>query len=153
MQYCVPHRRELTGEERDLLRFLLTGNSTLASQIDRLKVVARCGCGKCPTILFGESLDAAPLTSSGDIVADYYGPARNGTTVGVTVTERDGKLAELEASVVFDGEIEDWPPIDALVPVRQAGRKLEGKVLQTLDHGRANTISISSNKRPWWRFW
>ena len=110
MEYCIPHRHELTEEERGLLRFLLAGNTTLAAQIDRLKVVARCGCGECPTILFGESLDAEPLTSSDagsvDIVADYYGPARNGTTVGVTVVERDGKAAELEASVVFAGEIE-----------------------------------------------
>jgi len=157
MEYCIPHRRELTEEERELLRFLLADDSVHALQIDRLKVVARCGCGQCPTVLFGESLDEEPLTASGattgDIVADYYGLAKNGTTVGVTLHERDGKVAELEASVAFDGEIEGWPSIESLIPVRHVGRKLEGPLLTLEDDGRATVIDLNNGDRPWWKFW
>ena len=157
MEYFIPHRRELTEEERGLLRFLLADDSVHALQIDRLKVVARCGCGQCPTIFSGKSLDAEPLTVSnattGDIVADYFGLAKNGTTVGVTLHERDGNLAELEASVVFDGEIEGWPPTESLIPVRQAGRKLEGTMLLHEEQGRATVIDLNSGDRPWWKFW
>ena len=157
MEYCIPHRRELTEEERKLLRFLLADDSVLALQIDRLLVVARCGCGQCPTILFGESLDDEPLTGVGaktaDIIADYYGPAENGTTVGVTLHEREGKLAELEASVVHGGDIEGWPPIDSLIPVRQVGRKLKGAMLLLGDDGRATVFDLNSGERPWWKLW
>ena len=157
MEYCIPHRRELTEEERELLRFLFADESVLALQIDRLKVVARCGCGQCPTVIFGESLDDEPLTSSGattgDVVADYYGPDKNGTTVGVTLHERDGKVAELEASVVDVGDIEGWPSIESLIPVRQAGHKLEGAMLLLGDDGRATVFDPSSSNRPWWKFW
>ena len=110
--YHIPDKRELTEEERRLLRFLLTGKHALESQIDRLKVVARCGCGRCPTIYFGESLGSEPLTHVTKVV-DYCGLAANGTTVGVTLTEQDGKLARLEAWAVDVGDVEEWPPIEA----------------------------------------
>jgi len=109
----ISHKRELTEEERRLLGFLLAGNRDLETQIDRLKVIARCSCGECPTIYFGESLDSEPLTHLTKVV-DYCGLAENGTTVGVALTERDGKLARLEAWVVDAGDIEGWPPIDAM---------------------------------------
>lgn len=116
--YCIPEKRELTLEERHLLGFLVEQTDTVTARVDRVKVVARCGCGECPTILFGESLDDEPITSKDSkIVADWYGRAANGTLVGVTLFALNGKPTELEAWSIDGGEVETSPPIDALEPL------------------------------------
>jgi len=116
MPYCIPHRRELTGEERSLLAFLLQREaSSRIAELASLKVVARCGCGKCPTVLFGETLAAEPLTGSPMVeVASYRGRNAEGVAVGVVLIERNGRLAELEAWSPEGPDITAWPPISAL---------------------------------------
>lgn len=114
--YSIPDRRELTRTEFVLLERLTQQIKGLDGKVDELKVVARCGCGKCPTILFGKSFDDSPLTGPGrELIADYCGRAANGSRVGVLLWEQDGQLAELEA-IGWDGEVDEWPPIEALVP-------------------------------------
>ena len=96
------------------MRFLLDGDDALGTSVEDLKVVARCGCGDCPTVLFGLSFEDAPLTGPFRIIADYSGLADNGTLVGIGLYEREGRIAELEAWTVDGGPVSSWPPIDTL---------------------------------------
>jgi hypothetical protein len=117
MPYCVAHRRELSPEERSLLRFLLAREAPdRLPQLEHLKVVARCGCGKCPTVLFGTSLDSEPVTRSHDEqqVASYRGANAEGVDVAVSLVAPHGHLAELEAWAPVGGAINSWPPANNL---------------------------------------
>jgi len=111
--YYIPHQRELSREELRLLDFLLPRVDCIKTRATDLKVVGRCGCGKCPTILFGKSLDDHPIPSAG-VVASWSGRADNGTLVGILLSERDGFPTELEAVSEDGGEIRSWPPIDEI---------------------------------------
>jgi hypothetical protein len=45
--------RYLSESEKDVIQKLLQrGESPFFYQIEKLHVVGRCGCGKCPTIFF-----------------------------------------------------------------------------------------------------
>ena len=114
--YSVPDRRALTNEERSLVRFLLERRAPhRLGEVETLKVVARCGCGKCPTVLFGPTQDAEPLTGSPFTeLASYRGKNKDGVTVGVVLIERDGKLAELEAWSPHGPDVKSWPAVAAL---------------------------------------
>jgi hypothetical protein len=116
MPYSVAHRRELSNEERALLRLLAPEREL---EIQGLKVVARCGCGKCPTVLFAPSFDAQPVTGSPhQEIATYRGENADGVDVAITLVERNGRLSELEAWAPVDGDIRSWPPIGALKPFK-----------------------------------
>jgi hypothetical protein len=116
MPYCIPHRRELSDEERLLLRFLLEREAPARlPEMSQLKVVARCGCGACPTILLGSTLEAAPATGSPfEQVASYRGKNKEGVEVAVALIARNGALAELEAWAPYGDDIRSWPSIDDL---------------------------------------
>ncbi len=116
MPYCIPHRRELSPEELSLLRFLLEKEApNRLLEINLLKVVARCGCGQCPTVLFGLSLDQEPDTSqSFTAVADYMGRNSDNVLVGVMLIDRNGRLSELEAWSPEGEDIKSWPPLSEL---------------------------------------
>jgi len=115
--YCIVIRRELSVEEKALLSYLLKREAPdrLADLVN-LKVVARCGCGKCPTVLFGTSLSSEPITSRSPSkeIASYRGRNAEGVEVGVVLSERKGQLAELEAWAPVGGDILSWPPASAL---------------------------------------
>jgi hypothetical protein len=114
--YSIPDRRALTGEERSLLKFLLEREAPdRLGELDTLTVVARCGCGKCPTVLFGQTPDAEPLMGSPFTeLASYRGENREGVAVGVVLIAREGKLAELEAWSPHGPDIKSWPSIASL---------------------------------------
>lgn len=112
--YCIPHRRELSGEEIRLLKHLLKGNHTYENEIETLKVIARCGCGKCPTVLFGKTFDSQPLTQEFRQLAEKTGKADNGTIVGIALLERNHQIAELEAWSVCGGEVIAFPNLETL---------------------------------------
>ena len=113
--YCIPDKRELTTDERLLLKRLADDSIEIANHIDQLKVVARCGCGRCPTILFGESLDDQPITSvSSELVGDWMGRAENGRMVGIGLFAFKGRPTELEAWSPDGVDIDSWPPISAI---------------------------------------
>src|SRR5258708_10981368 len=114
--YSIPHRRALSAEERSLLRFLLEREAPArVAEAASLKVVARCGCGKCPTVLFGPTSDAEPLTGNPVTeVSSYRGRNAQGVEVGVTLIERSGRLAELEAWSPEGPDVLSWPPLLAL---------------------------------------
>jgi hypothetical protein len=116
MPYSIAHRRDLSGEEKVLLRFLLDREApNRVSELESLKIVARCGCGTCPTILFAhgtatEPTTAGPMTE----VASYRGLNAEGVTVGVVLIDRGGRLAELESWSPEGNDITSWPPPSAL---------------------------------------
>ena len=115
--YCIPDQRDLTLVESDLLRFLLTQVDGIAVVVDDLNVVARCGCGECPTILFGKSKDDEPVTSKDSHpIMDWSGRAENGTLIGIGLYAKDGIPTELEAASLDGGDVDSWPPINEIQP-------------------------------------
>jgi hypothetical protein len=118
LPYCVPHRRELSAEERSLLRHLLEREAPdRLGEIEQLKVVGRCGCGRCPTVLFGPDLDSPPLPSRPfREIANHIGRNADGVLVGVAVLEREGRIQELEAWSPWGEPITCWPDPSSLTP-------------------------------------
>ena len=112
--YCIPHKRELTHEEILILEYLLARNKKYKETISGLKVVARCGCGDCPTILFATDIEAQPSIGKFSELVSVTAKAENGTIVGVSVLERYGELSELEVWSVCGGDIDGLPSIEAL---------------------------------------
>jgi len=117
-EYCIPHKRELNETEVGLIKFLLadSGFNEFLPCLNTLKVVARCGCGSCPTVLFGNSLTSAPVTSAPELVK-YVGTSNQGAKVGVALMAKNGQLTELEAWSVCGGEFEKWPGINTLTSI------------------------------------
>jgi hypothetical protein len=108
--YAIPHQRPLTPEEKQLIAYLLEREApSRLGEIDALSVVARCGCGKCPTIMFIE--DTSPLFTE---MAHYLGQDGEGTPVGVVLLERHGRLAELEAWSPAGVDITALPELSTL---------------------------------------
>jgi len=98
----IPVERTLSNNERILIEWLLASPSSdvsdsdvskYKSQVARLRVVARCGCG-CPTVDFALGPDRKRGAS--DIVAEAGGKSPEGVSVGVILHAREGELAELE---------------------------------------------------------
>lgn len=117
--YCIPDRRDLSETELSLLTFLLSQVDDIALQASDLKVVARCGCGECPTILLGKSKGDEPITSpDSHAVMDWAGRAGNGTLVGIGLFTKDGVPTELEGWSIDGGLVETWPPIEAIERTR-----------------------------------
>lgn len=113
--YCIPDKRDLTSTEFALLDYLLQQVDGMTVDTSEIKIVARCGCGECPTILFGKSIDDDPITSSDShAIMDWSGRAENGTLVGIGIFSKDGMPTELEAWSVDGGDVVTWPPIEAI---------------------------------------
>lgn len=83
-------------------------------EIDRLVVVARCGCGACPTVLLSAEPFGQALTGKHKELASYRGINAEGVEVGVILLERKGKIAELEAWSPHGESIFSWPAPSAL---------------------------------------
>ena len=113
--YSIEHKRELNETEVNLLQFLLTdsGLNEYIENIQKLKVIGRCGCGMCPTVMFGYSYESSVITNAND-VAKYIGIAKNGTKVGISLMAIGNRLTELEAWSCCGGEFDSWPDIDSL---------------------------------------
>jgi hypothetical protein len=110
MPYSIPYQRPLSTEERELIAFLLKREAPARlSEIDALSIVARCGCGRCPTVIF-ESRVAQPFSE----IANYIGRDGQGTLVGVALVEREGRIAELEAWSPAGDDIVAWPMLSSL---------------------------------------
>ena len=114
--YSIPLRRELSGEERGLLQYILEREAPdRVSEIAKLKVVGRCGCGQCPTVIFGSSLDADPRAARPFVeIANYLGRNSEGVGVGIALLEREGHISELEAWSPEGADVAAWPPLSAL---------------------------------------
>lgn len=110
--YCIEDKRELSIIEHDILLHLVrdSGLVKYESQIKDLKVIARCGCGECPTIMFGKTFDSKPVKGSVDLVR-CMGISPNGTTIGIALMGTETELKELEAWSCCGGDFNTWPNI------------------------------------------
>jgi hypothetical protein len=111
--YCIPHKRELSSTELALLDFLLPQIDDVTVSASALKVVARCGCGACPIVLFGLTLDDEPITCrDSEANMDWSGRAENGTLVGIGIWVKDGMPTELDIWSIDGGDVVDLPPTE-----------------------------------------
>lgn len=97
--------RALTATERNTVERMASAVSeAYRNQVPQLRVVGRCGCGKCPTIFFqvhrpGDQESEVCMFSGNDSYAGL---------VGVTLFEKQGQLSQLEY-FSFDGH-DPWQP-------------------------------------------
>lgn len=98
----IPVERTLSNNERILLEWLLARPSSdvsgsdvskYKSQVAKLRVAAKCGCG-CPTVDF--ALGSDRKLGASEIVAEAGGKSPEGVFVGVILHAREGELSELE---------------------------------------------------------
>lgn len=123
MQYSIPEKRELTTSETKMLAHLFTKEkSEWTNLIGNLKVIARCGCGNCPTILFGKTFDSK--VQKGRLLIDYVGKSNNGELIGISVLGTDQMPTELEFySVDGKSEIIEIPKIETLKSITKSLNK------------------------------
>lgn len=117
MKYSVPDKRELTKYEIEFLTYLFDKEKKeWTNLIGNLKVIARCGCGKCPTLLFEKTLDSD--IQKGDLKIDYTGRGINGELIGISVFGTNQMPTELEFySIDGKSEIIEIPKIETLKSV------------------------------------
>lgn len=121
MPYCIPDKRELTGEERQLLQRLSDDSAEIQRWFSQLSVVARCGCGTCPTILFGQSMEDEPVTSAhAERLAEWEGRTTTGILVQIVLYAANGQPTELEACSPEGDDIDCWPPVDAIQQILES---------------------------------
>ncbi len=89
----IPDDRPLTTQEITLLRWLLehgTASGAHVGQVEKLRVVSRCGCG-CASIDFVRASDS-PL----EILSDQQWQDEQGRRFGAFAFAREGKVAGVE---------------------------------------------------------
>lgn len=114
MKYSIPDKRELTKFEIEFLTYLFEKEkSEWTNLIGNLKIIGRCGCGKCPTIIFGKTFDSE--IQKGDLIINYAGKGKNGELIGISVFGTDKMPTELEFySISGESEITEMPEIGTL---------------------------------------
>ena len=115
MKYAIEHQRDLNNNEYRLLTSILSKEkSLLLKNINELKVIGRCGCGNCPTVLFGYSFADQILTNE-KLLFDYIGKTSENKIVGILVFGNENIISELEFYSP-DGELEllKHPEINSL---------------------------------------
>jgi hypothetical protein len=114
--YSIPERRALTEEERVIIRRLVSAACPERRvEADALEVFARCGCGKCPTIMFHAAPEKKKETEQ--VLADFQGGDEQSGLVGIMLWERDGQLTELEAWSIDGSEVTAWPNFETIRPL------------------------------------
>ena len=111
--YCIEHKRELSIIELDILNFIIKDSNlnNFNDQVSRLKVIARCGCGECPTVLFGKTFEHQPIENGQDI-AHYIGVDENGVNIGIVLMAKNNNLTELEAYSIEGEDVVSWPKLN-----------------------------------------
>tara|TARA_R110000787_G_C13212041_1_gene425244 strand:- start:100 stop:471 length:372 start_codon:yes stop_codon:yes gene_type:complete len=119
MKYSIPDKRELTQSEIEFLTYLFKKEKPeWTNLIGNLKVIARCGCGNCPTIMFGKTFESEIL--KGNVIIDYVGKSKNGELIGISVLGTDIMPTELEFYSI-DGKsgIIEIPKIETLKSITE----------------------------------
>ena len=119
MKHSISDKRELTKSEIEFLTYLFREKkSEWTNLIGNLKVIARCGCGKCPTIIFGKTFDSE--VQNGNLIIDYAGKGKNGELIGISVFGTDQMPTELEFYSI-DGKSEtiEIPKIETLKNLKE----------------------------------
>ena len=119
MKYCIPDKRELTKSEIKFLTYLFEKEkSEWNNLIENLKVIARCGCGNCPTIIFGKTFESE--IQNGNLIIDYAGKGKKGELIGISVFGTDKMPTELEFySINGESEITEMPKIETLKSITE----------------------------------
>jgi len=114
MNYSIPDKRELTKSEIEFLTYIFEKEKPKwTNLIGDLKVIARCGCGNCPTVMFGKTFDSK--IQKGNLIIDYCGKGQNGELIGISVFGNENMPTEVEFYSI-DGEAEsiELPKIETL---------------------------------------
>ncbi|WP_241479995.1 hypothetical protein [Kordia jejudonensis] len=98
----------------EFLNYLFERETSEWANLTRnLKVIARCGCGKCPTILFGNTFESE--IQKGNLLMDYVAKRKNGDLIGISIFGTEEMLTELEFySIDGTSEITEIPKIHTL---------------------------------------
>ena len=115
MNYSISEKRELTQTEKKFLDYLfLNKKPEWTNFTKKLKVIAKCGCGKCPTIMFGENFESE-VQENEKLRIDYVGKSKNGELIGISLFGTDQMPTELEFySIDGNSEIIEIPKIETL---------------------------------------
>ena len=101
-----------------VLKFFGKEKPEWTNLIENLKIIARCGCGKCPTIIFGKTFDSE--IQKGNLIIDYNGKGKNGELIGISVFGTDQMPTELEFySIDGESEITEMPKIETLKSINE----------------------------------
>lgn len=117
----IPDDRPLTPEEHALTRWLLERGMPEAAgylpQLDRARVVARCGCG-CASVDFAVGGRRPPSGAALEVLADYQWRDAAGRLGGVFPFAKDGLLAGLEVwSIDGEAATDRLPSLAVLEPL------------------------------------
>lgn len=116
----IPEDRPLTDRESELVRWLLAngkkGAERYLPQVERARVVQRCGCG-CASVDFGLDGNKSNLRGGMEVLSDCSWQTSSGNLCGVFVFAREEHLAGLEVWSIDGGETpKDLPPPSELKP-------------------------------------
>ena len=120
MEYIIQDKRELNQTEIKFLTYLFEKEKTeWTNLIGNLKVIARCGCGNCPTIMFGENFESK-VQENENLQIDYTGKGENEELIGISVFGTDQMPTELEFySMNGESEIIEIPKIETLKSITE----------------------------------
>ena len=111
--YSIDERRPVTEYERAIIKRMVSVSCPEREpEVDALEVFARCGCGKCPTIMF--SVDPDLRRESARLLADFQGGDADAGLIGLMLWGRDGKISELEAWSIDGREVFTLPALHTL---------------------------------------
>ncbi len=118
MEYSITYKRELNEKEKELLGFLIAKEKPeWLSLINKLKIIGRCGCGKCPTVFFGFSYDDV-VKKNQNLIIDYMGNGEHGELIGVCLFGDNEIPSELEFwSINGQNDVTEIPAIKTLKSV------------------------------------
>jgi hypothetical protein len=85
--------RDLTIEEREVvLKLLESADRHYVSQVAELRVVGRCGCGRCPTVFFAFHESGVQESD----LSTYAGTDVQGGLTAAVLLQKQGRLSQLE---------------------------------------------------------
>ena len=113
----VQEERSLSAEELALVEWLVDHGRPDAheyrSQISKLRVVSKCGCG-CPSIDF--AIGTTKKAGGSHIIADGHGKSPDCADVGIILHVREGEISELEVySATGEPTTFSLPMLDSIV--------------------------------------
>ena len=119
MKYSIEDKRELRQTEIQFLTYLFEKEKTeWTNLLGTLKVIARCGCGNCPTIIFGKTFNSE--IQKGNLIIDYTGKGTKGELIGISVFGNEQMPTELEFySIDGKSEITEIPKIETLKSITE----------------------------------
>ncbi|MDO6739334.1 hypothetical protein [Wenyingzhuangia sp. 2_MG-2023] len=96
MTYNISENRNLSDVEFNLLKYLFKKEKPeWINIINNLKVIGKCGCGECPTIMFGENYDSKILKNQ-KLLIDYVGKNKENNLIGIIIFGNKKTPTELE---------------------------------------------------------